>query len=40
MKTLLTAVAMLAWGLSAMAQEEYPRTELFGGTNLRTWVHR
>lgn len=31
MKVLLIAVAMLAWGISAMAQEEYPRTELYGG---------
>ena len=31
MKTLLMAVAMLAWGVSAMAQEESPKVELFGG---------
>jgi hypothetical protein len=31
MKTLLIAVAILAWGGSAVAQEEYARTELFGG---------
>jgi hypothetical protein len=31
MKTLFMAVAILTLGVSAMAQEEYPRTELFGG---------
>ena len=31
MKTLLMAVTILVWGVSAMAQEEYPKAELFGG---------
>ena len=31
MKTLLMAVAILAWGVSAMAQEDHPKIELFGG---------
>lgn len=31
MKTLLIAVAMLAWGVSAVAEEEYPKAEVFGG---------
>ena len=32
MRTLLIlAVVMLAWGMPVMAQEEYPRAEVFGG---------
>jgi hypothetical protein len=31
MKNLLIAVGILTWALSAMAQEKYSKTELFGG---------